>query len=140
MQTTALEGGKGSLTNVDKDSNQKIRENIKQSYNGKITVLSENGSLESIDIESFNPDSQQVLEVDDNFRSSKKRASSLALKYKQGKITKNEMNDFYNEYILIALSPSGLAFDSRIKLDDKEAINRDVLVCLPFSSNFCSLP
>ena len=125
MQTTALEGGKGSLTNVDKDSNQKIRENIKQSYNGKITVLSENGSLESIDIESFNPDSQQVLEVDDNFRSSKKRASSLALKYKQGRITKNEMNDFYNEYILIALSPSGLAFDSRIKLDDKEAINRD---------------
>jgi len=125
MQKTALEGGKGKLTNVDKDSNQKIRENIKQSYNGKITVLSENGSLESIDIESFNPDSQQVLEVDDNFRSSKKRASSLALKYKQGKITENEMNDFYNEYILIALSPSGLAFDSRIKLDDKEAINRD---------------
>ena len=38
------------------------------------------------------------------------------------------MNDFYNEYILIALSPSGLAFDSRIKLDDKEAINRNEAV------------
>ena len=136
MQKTALEGGKGKLTNVDKDSNQKIRENIKTSVEN-ITVFNEDGSLESIPIELYekniisNPDSGQTkLEIDSETfvmgaKASKKRASSLALKYKQGKITENEMNDFYNEYILIALSPSGLAFDSRIKLDDKEAINRD---------------
>ena len=139
MQKTALEGGKGKLTNVDKDSNQKIRENIKTSVEN-ITVFNEDGSLESIPIELYekniisNPDSGQTkLEIDSETfvmgaKASKKRASSLALKYKQGKITENEMNDFYNEYILIALSPSGLAFDSRIKLDDKEAINRDEAV------------
>jgi hypothetical protein len=139
MQKTALEGGKGKLTNVDKDSNQKIRENIKTSVEN-ITVFNEDGSLESIPIELYEkniiskPDSGQTkLEIDSETfvmgaKASKKRASSLALKYKQGKITKNEMNDFYNEYILIALSPSGLAFDSRIKLDDKEAINRNEAV------------
>ena len=125
MQTTALEGGKGKLTKADKDSNQTIREDITKSYDNKVTVFDEDGSLKSIDIDSFNPDSQEILSIDNDTRSSKKRAPSLALKYKEGNITGDEMGDFYNEYLNIALSPTGLAFDSRTKIEGKQAITRD---------------